>query len=163
MLTIFLSKSFKPLNKPTRLQEGGPSVRPPWCNYEHTDTGRNDLSPPRVHVYLVLNDPPLDSLAVSCGKILYNSYKGFIRLPFILCTKNPREDSPADESTYLCALQSLLYVSVRIPFRPRCFFVVASLNVLNHKALSYKFFEFPTTAIPTAILHCKMSTNSPKG
>ena len=44
------------------------------------------------------------------------------------------------------------------------FFVVASLNVLNHKAMSYKFFEFPTT-LPfclACILHCQMSTNSPK-
>ena len=84
-------------------------------------------------------------------------------LYFVL--KNPREDSPADGSTYQFVLESLLYVSIRIPFRPRCFFVVASLNVLNHKALSYKFFEFVTTLpfyLNTCILHCQMSTNSPK-
>ena len=70
---------------------------------------------------------------------------------------NPREDSPANGSTHLCALQSLLYISIRIPFRPRCFFVVASLNVLNHKALSYKFFEFPSTLSVLPYLHIALS------
>ena len=151
-------------NKPTRLQEGGPSVSQPWCNYEHTDTGRNDLSPPGVHVYLVLNDPPLYSPAFSCGKILYNSCKELMELPFILCTQ---------KSTWRFACRwKYIPVCIGIPFiclhsnsfPPKVFFVFASLNVLNHKALSYKFFEFPTT-LPfclTCILHCQMSTNSPK-
>ena len=63
----------------------------------------------------------LNGLLLAVAKCYTTPTRDSLNYHLYFVLKNPREDSPADGSTYQFVLESLLYVSIRIPFRPRFF------------------------------------------